>query len=179
MNKMSNFRLLIIIACLFGGLLAGNDVYRYLIEVPAWRNLDIVGWTRFSKHADLGNGLFIFPIEAFGGSVPLIIASVICLKNKHMQPMASSLYVSTVFAIAGLVLTLFAAPIMLNLPKTGSNISLMQQSFDRFHFWGSFRALAQLLSFFFCIVAFSKLHSVRIFQQDSQNLPKTVKYETK
>jgi hypothetical protein len=170
-------RPLLITSCCIGGLLAGGNVYRYIIEVPAWRHLDITDWSAYSKNADLGNGLFLFPIEAFGNALPLIIASAICLKNRNLKPIASSLHVSTLFAIAGLALTFFAAPIMLHLPKIDGNIPLLQQAFNRFHFWGSLRGITQVLSFLFCVLVVSNMYKLNIPGTEFKNFAKTVSYE--
>jgi len=165
MKKAVAIKLLLIISAIMGGLLAGGDLYRYLIEVPAWRNLEISEWVSYSKHADLGNGYFLFPVEAFGGAIPLVFASVICLKNGNLNPIASFLYVSTIFAIAGLILTAFAAPIMLHLPKIEGDTLLMQRAFNRFHFWGILRGVAQILSFCFCVLVLSNLCQLSILQK--------------
>jgi hypothetical protein len=161
MTKVITLRILLIIACIFGGLLAGGNLYRYMIEVPAWRHLDITEWSTYSKYADLGNGLFLFPVEALGSTLALGIASAICLKNRNLKPV-SSLHVSTAFAITGIVFTFFAAPIMLHVPKIEGNTLLLQQTFSRFHFWGTLRGIAQILSFLFCVFALSNIYKLNI-----------------
>jgi hypothetical protein len=178
MRNVVTIRFLLIISCIIGGLLSGGNLYRYVIEVPAWRHLDISDWSAYSKHADLGNGLFLFPVEAFGSALPLLIASAMCLKNRNLKPIAPSLHVSTSFALAGLALTFFAAPIMLHLPKIAGNITLLHQAFDRFHFWGSLRAIAQILSFLCCVVVVSNMYKLNIPGTEFKNLTKTVSYET-
>ena len=72
------------IACIIGGLLADGNIYRYVIEVPAWRYLNITTWAEYSHHADLGNGLFLFPFEAIGGAIPLVVASIIIMSNESV-----------------------------------------------------------------------------------------------
>ena len=161
MKKFTIIRNLLIISCIFGGLLAGGNLYRYLIEVPAWHHLDIADWPAYSSHADLGNGLILFPVEALGSAVSLIIASAICFKNRLLKPVLF-LHISTGLAIMGLVLTFFAAPIMLNLPKIEGNIPLVQQAFIRFHFWGTLRGIAQILSFLFCVLMLSEIYKLNI-----------------
>jgi hypothetical protein len=48
----------LVLATGFGGLLAGASADRYLVQVPAWRHLDVMIWAEHSRHADLGNGRF-------------------------------------------------------------------------------------------------------------------------
>jgi hypothetical protein len=148
----------IIIASLFSGLLAGGNIYRYLLEVPAWKHLTIADWAIYSRHADLSNGLFLFPLEAIGSTVPLVIAAVIIIRNRPLvNPVAWPVYSATLLALAGIVLTLFAAPQMLRLQKTSIDPAIIQEIFDRFHYWGSWRAIAQVFSFVACIWAISKM----------------------
>jgi hypothetical protein len=157
MKKIAITRFLIVIACLMGGALAGGDVYRYIIEVPAWRHLNIDSWQKYSEHADLGNGLVLFPIEAIGSAIPLIVASIIFLRNSTFKFSTWLLHLSTLFALIGLVFTFFAAPLMLNLPNIHDNDALIQETFNKFHFWGTLRAVAQLLSFFFSVLALANI----------------------
>jgi hypothetical protein len=144
------------------GFLAGGDVYRYVIEVPAWRHLDPDSWLRYSKYADLNNGLFLFPFEAITGTLLLLIASAICLKKRLVNFSALSLYVSAILAMVGLVLTLFAAPVMLNLPKLEGNTERIYQAFNEFHFWGLLRAIIQTISFVFSAFALSSIDKLTI-----------------
>jgi hypothetical protein len=55
---------LIVGATGLSGLLAGASADRYLVRVPAWRRLDPMTWAEHSRHADLGNGRFWYPILA-------------------------------------------------------------------------------------------------------------------
>lgn len=162
MKKNSLIRILVLFACIVGGLLAGGDLYRYLIEVPAWRNLEISNWQIYSRHADLGNGLILFPAEALGNSLILIIASLICLKNRDLNPVELPIHASTIFAVAGLIFTAFAAPVMLHLSKINGDSTRLKNAFNTFHFWGSLRAVAQILSFIFSVVALSDIYKLNV-----------------
>jgi hypothetical protein len=159
MKNIAVIRFLVTISCLIGGALAGGNVYRYIIETPAWRYLSIGTWKKYSEHADLGNGLVLFPVEAIGSTIPLIIASIILLGRTKRRP-SLLLHLSTMFAIIGLVFTFFAAPVMLNLPNIKEDNGLLQQAFNKFHFWGMLRAIAQVLSFVFCVLTLSNLSRI-------------------
>ena len=148
---------LLAIACIISGILAGGNIDRYIVQVPAWRQVSIISWAEYSRHADLGNGLFIYPFEAFGGFLPLAIASIIARKNSAFLPVI----LATAFAFLGLVFTLFAAPVMLGIKDMKNDPVFLQQAFDRFHYWGSFRAVAQVLSFFACVWAMGKIFALK------------------
>lgn len=55
------------LATLVGGLLAGLSLDRSLVALPAWRRLDVEAWAVFSRHADLGRGLVLYPVLGVGG----------------------------------------------------------------------------------------------------------------
>jgi hypothetical protein len=48
-------RTLLIIAVLFSGLLAGGNIDRSLVAMPAWQEVGATAWTEFSRHADLSS----------------------------------------------------------------------------------------------------------------------------
>jgi hypothetical protein len=160
-KKIARAKLLVTFACFIGGLLAGGNVYRYLIEVPAWRYLNMADWGTYSRHADLGNGIFLFSFEAITSTLLLCIASVLVLRNHELfRPTNIWLHVSTLFALAGIALTFFAAPYMLNVRTMTDNPELLQQVFEHFHFWGMLRAIAQVLSFFSSVMAIRKIEAL-------------------
>jgi hypothetical protein len=160
-KTISRLRLLLSIACLLSGFLAGENIFRYAMEVPGWRHIDITQWGDYSRHADLGNGVFLLPLEAIGSALLLVAASIIILKRKkEFRSAAWSVHSATFFALAGLVLTFFAAPYMLSLHTVGNDPKLLQNAFDHFHFWGFYRAIAQVLSFCACVVAMGSVYGI-------------------
>jgi hypothetical protein len=60
--------ILLIAATFMGGLLAGGNVDRAFVAMPAWEQMGAIAWEQFSRHADLGNGLVLYPLEAFGAT---------------------------------------------------------------------------------------------------------------
>jgi hypothetical protein len=145
-------------ACIFTGLLAGENLDRYIIQVPAWHHLNILNWLEYTRRADLGNGLLFYPLEAITGFILLLTSSVIVVIDRNVfKHAAFPVYTATLLAAIGLILTFFAAPILLSLRTMGNNPVLAQEAFDRFHFFGLFRAIAQVLSFFVCVWALGKL----------------------
>ena len=49
-------------ATVFNAFLGGGGLDRVAIQMPAWRQVGIVPWAEFSRHADLGNGLILLCI---------------------------------------------------------------------------------------------------------------------
>jgi hypothetical protein len=157
-KAITRLRLLIWPACLLGGFLAGENIFRYAMEVPGWRHISIAEWGEYSRHADLGTGVFVFPFEAIISVLLLVAASIIILKSKgEFQSAALPVYAATIFALAGLGLTFFAAPYMFSVRTIGNDPAQLQQAFDNFHYWGFFRGIAQVSSFCFCVWAMGKV----------------------
>jgi hypothetical protein len=140
-------RTLLIAATLLGGLLAGGDLDRALVAMPAWQEIGPEAWATFSRHADLGNGLILYPVEAIGGAV-LILVAALRLRRDPATPRVTmvAVYVATALAVAGLLLTLKAAPIMLGI-KEVSDEQALKAAFEGFSHWGGIRGICQVLAF--------------------------------
>jgi hypothetical protein len=54
---------LIIGATFLGGPLAGVAVDRLLVQLPAWQQTGPVAWAEFTRAADLGRGLLLYPAK--------------------------------------------------------------------------------------------------------------------
>ena len=129
------------------GLLAGMSADRYVVQVPAWRLLDVMTWAEHSRHADLGNGRFLYPGLAFGAT-GLAIASAIAVRQGALVGVGLELpvYLSALLSFLGLATTLFAAPNLLRL-RASRDRATTQASFNAFHGWGLLRAAFQFLAF--------------------------------
>jgi hypothetical protein len=160
-KSASRLRFLVMVACIISGFLAGENLNRYAIEVPAWLHVNMISWAQYSRYADLGTGLFIYPIEAIGSAILLIAASVTVVSNAAFKHVALPLYASTLFALAGLFFTLFAAPYVLSVRTTPDDPELLQQAFNKFHFWGFLRALMQVASFCTCVWAMGRVFRLK------------------
>jgi hypothetical protein len=105
---------LVMIATILNGFLAGGNIDRMVVQMPAWRRIGLRAWAEYSRKADLGNGLFLYPFEAIGGAIFSIAAAI--LVYFHMAETPTGMLpagLGGIFAIGGLLLTLKAAPIML------------------------------------------------------------------
>ena len=81
--------------------------------MPAWRKVGVEAWADYSRRADLGNGLFLYPFEAIGGAL-LTIAAALAFYFDPTAPRSAGLpvYMGVVLVLGGLVTTMKAAPIM-------------------------------------------------------------------
>jgi hypothetical protein len=44
MKSINRLQTLLTIACILSGFLAGENIYRYVLEVPAWQHINIINW---------------------------------------------------------------------------------------------------------------------------------------
>jgi hypothetical protein len=139
---------LLIAATVLSGLLAGGDLDRAIVAMPAWEQVGAPAWAEFSRHADLGNGLVLYPLEAIGAFLLILLATVSLYRDRAVKTLVMlPLCAAAVVATAGLLCTLKAAPIMLSVGHL-SEPAALQQAFDGFRFWGDLRGMAQVLAFF-------------------------------
>jgi hypothetical protein len=150
-------RLLLVLASAFSGLLAGASADRYLVQVPAWRHLDVMTWAEHSRHADMGNGRFWYPVLAFAATALSIAAAI----GVRQQTFATSnlrlwVYLAALFELLGLSVTALAAPNLIRLHRP-QDLATTERSFAHFHLWGLLRAAFQVSSFPILLLALRQL----------------------
>ncbi len=135
-------------ATLLGGFLAGLNIDRAFVAMPAWKAVGAPAWAAFSEKADLGNGLFLYPLEAVSGAL-LNIAVVLSCRSDGLRSLSKALppSLAALLAIGGLFVTIKAAPIMLGVPHLVGDPAAMQRAFDGFYFWGGIRGFFQVGAF--------------------------------
>jgi hypothetical protein len=146
------------VAAILNGLLAGGNIDRAFVQMPAWRKTGVRAWAAYSRHADLQNGLFLYPAEAIGGAFFTVAAAVAFYLDVTAPSSASiPVYASVVLVLSGLLATVKAAPIMLSLRQVGDNPLALQKAFDGFRRWGDVRGIFQVLAFLINIWALAAL----------------------
>lgn len=146
-------RLLLVAATLVIGILAGGVVDRVVVGGPAWLELGADAWATYSRHADLGNGIVAYPMEAVGGTLLIIAAAVSNYFDRTVNSAATiPLYCAIVFSLVGLALTVKAAPIMLELAEPQS-ASATQHAFDEFFLWGLYIRGATIVLTFIAVTS--------------------------
>jgi hypothetical protein len=139
--------ILLVAATFIGGLLAGGNVDRAFVAMPAWEHVGAIAWGQFSRHADLGNSLVLYPLEAFGSTLlTLAAASSFYFDRVTRRDAAAPLYIAALLCIAGLIFTIKAAPLMLGIREVNEPGAL-QSAFEGFRLWGNVRGACQVLAF--------------------------------
>jgi hypothetical protein len=135
----------VVLACVVTALviaMVGDDLNRTLVEMPAWRVVGPQAWAAFSRHADLGAGHTIYPVLGIGGTL-LSLAAAIVFRLSPRRPLATAIpiYGWAVANIGVMVLTVFAAPIMLGVPGLGDDPVALARAFAGFAYWDGVRAV--------------------------------------
>ena len=139
---------LLVVATVLNGCLAGATIDRGVVGYFAWRELGTNAWVAYSRHADLSlRGEILYPALAIGGALCCIGAAISHYRDRRDGGAALPIFAGAVLAIAGLLLTLKAAPFMLSLAQLGDDAQAAEQAFDGFYFWSLLRGACQVLAF--------------------------------
>lgn len=131
----------VVAATAVSGLLAGTNIDRLIVQMPAWEQVGVLAWATYSREADLGNGLILYPLEGIGGALLTVCAAVaIYFDRTAPRSAAIPIYAAVVLVLGGLLATTRAAPYMLSLREIGNDPAALQWAFD-----GCVRSQVQIL----------------------------------
>ncbi len=146
-NVLNRISGLLVVSSALNGILGGAGLVRTFVDMPAWRVVGAAAWADFSRHADLGYGLAVYPALGIGGALATIAALVVHLRSGRVARAATApLLLGAVLVAIGMITTGFAAPQMLGL-RAPLDAAAVQRAFDRFALWGGIRAVAQAGAF--------------------------------
>ena len=141
-------RVLVAATVVVSGLLAGGAGDRALVATAAWRHLGPAAWAAYSRQADLGNGLVVYPLVGIGGAA-LAVAATVSYRFDRSTPRsaASPIYLAALCELGVMATTIKAAPIMLGIADI-DDPSALAHAFDQFSLWGlTIRGTLALLGF--------------------------------
>jgi hypothetical protein len=144
---------LIIAAIVVVGLF-GSFLDRALVATPAWRDLGVQAWADYSRHADLHNGLIVYPI----GAIPcwvLVFAAVLAYRLDRSAPQQAGvpIYLAALGALGAIVTTIVAAPVMMHVNQlSDTNTAALRDAFETFTLWGVYVRGACFAAIFVCLV---------------------------
>lgn len=140
----------VVVATIVNGLLAGGNFDRSLVAMPAWHHAGALGWANFSRYADLGNGMFIYPVMAISGTVLSILAAIMYLRiNRPLFSNAAILVLlAALVMLLSLPLSFKAAPFMLSLHHIkDDDIASLREAFSGFERWGRLQGIFHITAF--------------------------------
>jgi hypothetical protein len=136
-------RRLALAATAFGGVLAGINVDRMIVQFPALRKLGPETWGNYSRNADLAaTGMTLYPLVGIGhAALSVAIAASPDRRSRTAAITAAGL------ALGGMALTFKAAPFMLSVRKIGNDTVALERARHGFNYWSRIRAACQIGAF--------------------------------
>jgi len=145
--------MLIIAATVVSGLF-GSLLDRAVVATPAWRDLGVQAWADYSRHADLQNGLVVYPI---GGILcwALVFAAALAyhLDSSAPRGVGPPIYLAAVGALGAILTTIVAAPVMMHVGRLSDTDTVaLHDAFETFTLWGVYVRGICFAAIFVCLV---------------------------
>ena len=148
MTLVAVTRSLAVGAVFLGGIVAGFSVNRLLVELPAWAKLGPVQWASFTRRADLGKGLIVYPVEGLAALVCSVGAAVFAHFDRSHKSAFLPLHLAGLTAVIAFVVTRYViAPEVLNLRGDSPNPSSIQNAFASIRSWWQLKAGLHTITF--------------------------------
>ena len=144
---------LIIAAVAVNGILAGISVGRSLIELPAWRSVNLAGFHDYVQTADLGRGIVFYPAIGIVATALVIATAIVGTISSLPLIVVVLLIVSAILSLLHSATTSRAAPNMLSLRNSALSKEEVKVKFDLFKKWHDRRAALQLSTFLSILLA--------------------------
>lgn len=133
------------LAVVFGGLLAGLSLDRSVVALPAWRRVGVAAWATFSRQADLGHGLVLYPLLGLGAPLLSVATAIVAWLDPGATAALAPAVAAVALSVGHVVATARAAP---NMGKVrGADPAVLPNAFAAFARWQAVRATLQVLAF--------------------------------
>jgi len=149
---------LVVLATICGGLLAGPGLDRVVVQNPAWQHFAPAIRARFTQEADLGRGIAWYPVQGLTALV-FSCAAAWSISREHRDVRigaAGPAYAAAVLSIVALVVT--AAVIV---PNTRAVVHISDENlpavFDRLALWWKGKAALHVATFVANVLSLAKL----------------------
>lgn len=143
---MTTTAILAILAVATGGPAAGFTLDRSIVALPAWHRVGVQAWAAFSRHADLGNGLVLYPIIGVSTWLLSMTTAVSYAIESGPAAAATPVYLAAALALLPALATSRAAPSMLRI-RHAQEPAELETSLTRFTRWNHIRAITQTGAF--------------------------------
>lgn len=124
------------------GLLAGASLDQSIKQLPARHRIGVVGFSKYSRAADLANGVAFYAVLGIGAAGLCIAAAVSATFHN------TGADVSAILSVLHSLATSQAAPINFRQRKVASDDAVaLAEIFDSFSRWQATRCVLQVLNF--------------------------------
>jgi len=152
-------RVLVVLATICGGLLAGPGLDRVVVQNPAWQHFAPAMRARFTQEADLGRGIAWYPVQGLTALV-FSCAAAWSISREHRDvrvDAAGPAYTAAALSIIALVVT--AAAIV---PNTRAVAHITDENaataiFDHLTLWWKGKAALHVATFVANVLSLAKL----------------------
>ena len=152
---MSLLSIIIGLAILFNGLLAGITIDTSLVKLPARRRIGNIAYAVFARGNDLGNGIIVYSTLAIGAALFVFTATLIGFLQKIKGDVMLPLVIASVTTIIHFTGTAMAVPVMLSIKNTPDDEAILKKKIDEFEKWNDFRACFQFITFLLLLYGFA------------------------
>ena len=143
---MTTTEILALLAAATGGVAAGFTIDRSLVALPAWHRLGAEPWAAFSRNADLGQGLTVYPVVGVSTWLLTLATAVSFAVEGGSQAASVAVYAAAGMSLIPALATSRAAPNMMRLRHT-TDIADLRALLVGFTRWNHMRAAGQALAF--------------------------------
>ena len=145
---------LLVLALVFNGTLAGASLDTSLVKLPARLRIGARAYAVFARGNDLGSGRWVYPAWAVAAALLVFAATVVALVHRPATGAFVALVVASVATLVHFGATGRAAPLMLGIRHAADDEAGLAARLDAFARWHALRTVFQALAFLCLLAAF-------------------------
>jgi hypothetical protein len=138
---------LILAATASNGILAGASLDQSLKQLPARHRIGSITYSRYSRAADLGNGILLYSILGIGAALLTLSAAVAGYYYEAAPTLRTPLYAGATLAVLHSFTSTQAAPTLFSQRQVAENESALAKIFTKFEKWQTARCVLQVINF--------------------------------
>lgn len=156
-----DFTLFVIIAATaVDGFLAGASLDQSIKQLPARHKIGVLTFSKYSRAADLGNGILWYSLLGIGALLLTMASGVAAFVEGIPKAIALPLYISCGLAILHTITTSQAAPTNFKQRQVSDDEAALKKVFNEFAKWQTIRCVLQVMAFgtmLWGLVAYARL----------------------
>ena len=132
-----------IAALVADGLLAGLSLDKVIVQLPARRQMGVVGYAAYARAADLGHGVAFYASVGVSAAVLTVAAVAVAAARGAPAAVTGLLAAAAVLSVLHSAATGRAAPTMFRIGRAEDNQAALAALLARFARWSAARAVLQ------------------------------------
>ncbi len=156
MSAHDTFLVVLGLAAIVDGLLAGASLDQSIEQLPARHRIGTAAYSAYSRAAHLGNGRFWLIPLGLGGAALTIATAIWGLTFGLSANQSTPLIVGAILAVAHSLTTAIAAPLNASQWREGTNEAAVASILQHFERWQALRAALQFVTFAVVVLALAQ-----------------------